>query len=358
MAEITAFSALNMSSSLYFYPITSSTVLSYGSDVIELRDPSREIDRFYGSFYFYGGGIESGEIDSYSHLTSNFEMEWLANNMNISVYTYLSFARSNDFSSLRSYILQGNDTIQGSRFGDVLDGVGGDDSLFGGAGTDTLLGGAGTDTLGGGAGADTLIGGLGNDCYIVDTPADQIFEVSGAAGGVDIVQSSVTWTLSSNVEKLTLTGSKAIKGTGNDLNNVMIGNKSNNILLGGNGNDVLNGGAGRDSLAGGAGSDLFLFSDYKGGLDRITDFSAAQGDRLGFVSGKFGTLPSGTLPGKCFYASASGTATTASQRFLFNTKTGSLAYDPDGRGKQAAVQVAVLQGLHHLSSNRLMILPS
>ena len=62
------------------------------------------------------------------------------------------------------------------------------------------------------------------------------------------MKSSVSWLLGDNIENLTLTGTGAIDGTGNDLNNVLTGNSAANILRGGEGNDTLNGVAGADSL--------------------------------------------------------------------------------------------------------------
>jgi Ca2+-binding RTX toxin-like protein len=108
-----------------------------------------------------------------------------------------------------------------------------------------LTGNTGDNTLNGGTGADTLIGGLGNDTYIVDNVADVITE--GASAGTDLVQSSVTYSLASNVENLTLTGTTAINATGNTLNNILIGNSAVNILDGGSGTDTMSGGAGNDT---------------------------------------------------------------------------------------------------------------
>jgi Ca2+-binding RTX toxin-like protein len=138
---------------------------------------------------------------------------------------------------------------------DTLNGKGAADQLFGGNGTDLLFGNGGADTLDGGAGADTMSGGTGNDLYIVDHTGDVIIENSGE--GTDSVQASVSYTLSANVENLTLTGTSAIDGTGNDGDNVITGNSAVNHLFGGLGNDTLDGGAGADTMSGGLGDDLY-----------------------------------------------------------------------------------------------------
>ncbi|TKB90751.1 MAG: calcium-binding protein [Nitrospira sp.] len=195
-----------------------------------------------------------------------------------------------------------NNVITGNGYTNVLFGLQGDDQLFGRAGTDTLIGGFGNDLLNGGTGADSMNGGDGNDTYVVDHVSDVAAE-SFAEDGVDTVQASVTHTLNQAIEHLTLTGSSAINGTGNALNNTLTGNSANNILsglngndrltggagndtlLGGNGNDVLTGGSGRDQLNGGAGSDRFDYnavseSPTSTGRDVITGFAGA-GTALG-----------------------------------------------------------------------------
>jgi Ca2+-binding RTX toxin-like protein len=113
--------------------------------------------------------------------------------------------------------------------------------------SNTLTGNSAANILNGGTGADTLIGGLGNDTYVVDNVSDTISETSTLASEIDTVQSSVTYTLSNNVENLTLTGSTAINGTGNSLNNTLTGNSTANILDGGSGADSLVGGLGNDT---------------------------------------------------------------------------------------------------------------
>ncbi|MGH8350337.1 MAG: beta strand repeat-containing protein, partial [Pseudomonas sp.] len=120
----------------------------------------------------------------------------------------------------------------------------------------TLTGNAAANTLNGGAGADVMIGGLGNDIYYIDHASDVVTETS-ATGGVDTLFSSVSRTLGNYQENLTLTGSAALTGTGNDLANTLTGNAATNHLYGGAGNDFLNGGAGVDRMTGDDGSDIY-----------------------------------------------------------------------------------------------------
>jgi trimeric autotransporter adhesin len=146
--------------------------------------------------------------------------------------------------------------ITGNGAANVLDGGLGDDTLTGGGGDDTLVGGDGLDRLNGGLGADVMRGGNGNDIYTVDDAGDQVIEeMAGALGGTDTVTSTVSFALGSNVENLTLSGTAAIDGTGNELANKLTGNNAANALSGGLGNDTLAGNGGADTLYGGANDD-------------------------------------------------------------------------------------------------------
>jgi len=107
-----------------------------------------------------------------------------------------------------------------------------------------LTGNTGNNVFDGGAGADAMAGGTGNDTYVVDNAGDTVTEAASA--GTDSVQSSITYTLGSNLENLTLTGTVAINGTGNTLNNTLVGNSAANTLSGGTGADAMSGGAGDD----------------------------------------------------------------------------------------------------------------
>ncbi|RCJ18045.1 hypothetical protein A6S26_29215 [Nostoc sp. ATCC 43529] len=170
---------------------------------------------------------------------------------------------------------------------DVINGFDGNDSLTGLGTNDTLNGGNGNDTLNGGAGADRMDGGDNDDLYIVDNVGDITTEVFGdALGGVDTVQSSVSYTLSANLENLTLTGFAAINGTGNFRNNVINGNSANNSLFGLDGNDTINGGLGNDFVDGGTGADIMDGGDNDDIyiVDNIFDVaSEVFGDALGGV---------------------------------------------------------------------------
>ncbi|MCX7086903.1 MAG: putative Ig domain-containing protein [Methylococcales bacterium] len=155
-----------------------------------------------------------------------------------------------------------NLTLNGTAAVDTLTGGVGNDTLNGLAGNDILLGNAGNDRLDGGVGNDTMKGGLGDDTYLLDSVSDSIIE--NLNEGIDSALSSVTYTLPANVEMLTLTGIGALSGTGNVLDNTLIGNAAVNTLNGGAGNDRLDGGAGADKLLGGIGNDIYV-------VDNISD---------------------------------------------------------------------------------------
>ncbi len=113
-----------------------------------------------------------------------------------------------------------------------------------------IIGTSGDDLIDGGIGVDTLTGGLGNDTYVVDASGDRIVE--GAGGGIDTVESTVSYALSSGVERLVLLGNAAINGTGvANVGNELVGNDGNNVLTdGGSGIDYLWGMGGDDVLGG------------------------------------------------------------------------------------------------------------
>ena len=196
---------------------------------------------------------------------------------------------------------------------------------------------AGNNTLNGGAGADTMSGGLGNDTYVVDNTGDVVTEAASA--GTDTVSASVTYTLSANVENLTLTGTAAINGTGNSLANVITGNVRNN------------------TLNGGAGADFFVFNTTLGSesIDRIGDFNVAD-DTIWLENDVFRAFAiMGALSGGAYNTGSA--ATETDDRIIYNPETGRLLYDADGAGGVAGVHFAtVTRPIGTLSSLDFMII--
>ena len=149
-----------------------------------------------------------------------------------------------------------------------ITGTAGNDTLTGTTFDDTLLGLGGNDAIDGGAGADTMIGGAGDDTYQVGQTGETVVEQANE--GFDTVVSRVSYTLTANVEALTLGGTSNLAGTGNALDNVLTGNSGANRLTGHAGNDQLDGGAGADIMVGGDGDD-FYYVDNVG--DAVTEYA-------------------------------------------------------------------------------------
>lgn len=183
------------------------------------------------------------------------------------------------------------DGIIGNALNNIIDGGGGNDSLTGGGGNDTLIG---------GSGADTLIGGTGNDTYVVDDGGDVAQETSTLVTEIDDVQSSVSFTLGANLERLTLTGDGDINGTGNSLANLITGNGGNNVLDGGAGIDTAVFSGVRANYAVLSGLGVLIFTDNVGGDGSD---SLLQIERVQFADG---TNFYGTAAADKFLAGAPG----------------------------------------------------
>jgi Ca2+-binding RTX toxin-like protein len=210
-----------------------------------------------------------------------------------------------------------------------------------------IIGNSGSNQLNGGAGIDTLIGGFGDDTYVVDSSTDTINELAGQ--GTDHIQSSVSFSLAAiaNVENLSLSGALNLNARGNSLNNLLIGN---------GGDNVLDGGLGNDNLIGGSGDDVFQFSttlDQINNVDRIIDFSAAD-DLIQLSQAVFSSLSLGSLFDSAFGLS---TATiSADSRIIYNSTSGMISYDADGRGSAESIAFAqVSPGLGIDSSSFLVV---
>ncbi|MGE3989836.1 Ig-like domain-containing protein [Pseudorhodoplanes sp.] len=155
--------------------------------------------------------------------------------------------------------------------------------VMGTPGADKKLSGTeGDDRIDGGVGADKMHGLAGNDTYVVDHKGDKVTEEAG--GGIDTVESSVTFKLAKNIENLILTGDADINATGNKEDNTITGNSGDNILNGGkDGNDtyVFNPNFGNDTIRNFVGNgadagdaiqfDSSIFADFDAVIAATTD---------------------------------------------------------------------------------------
>jgi Ca2+-binding RTX toxin-like protein len=189
----------------------------------------------------------------------------------------------------------GDNALDGRGGDNTLYGYGGEDGLWGGEDDDTMYGGddadalkgfGGDDVLDGGDGADAMWGGTGNDHYVVDDAADVVTEY--ADEGIDTVNVRINYyTLGDHVENLVMVaGTGGLTGTGNHLDNGIIGNEYDNGLNGGGGADtlkgaggadIIDGGTGADTMLGGEGYDIFIVDDAG---DVVTEYAGEGFDMV------------------------------------------------------------------------------
>jgi serralysin len=153
----------------------------------------------------------------------------------------------------------GADRIAAALGDDSIDGGDGVDYLRGDEGADRIVGGAEFDDINGNVGDDTASGGTGGDWVVGGKDQDQLY----GEDGDDIVYGN-------------LGADWCDGGEGND---IVRGGRENDTLFGQGGNDWLSGDRGDDTVTGGAGADVF-HSFGEAGLDRVTDFNRAEGDRV------------------------------------------------------------------------------
>ena len=129
---------------------------------------------------------------------------------------------------------------------------------------DTRFGRLGISHVASGSGDDTLV--TGSARYVLNEVEDE---------GYDSVRSTASYTLSDNVEKLDLLGTRDINATGNAEDNSLVGNRVNNELNGLGGDDRLKGGKGNDVLTGDDGMDTFVFGSGFD-MDTVIDFTHGE----------------------------------------------------------------------------------
>lgn len=98
---------------------------------------------------------------------------------------------------------------------------------------------------------------------------------------------------------------------------------------------------GNNTLTGGPGADQFRDQAPNDGIDTITDFTPAV-DKTQSLGSVFDGLAAGVVAAGKLVTASNPVASQASARFLLNTTTGMLAFDPDGTGAGAAVNLVTL----------------
>ncbi|MBD2520399.1 calcium-binding protein [Nostoc sp. FACHB-973] len=308
----------------------------------------------------------------------------------------------------------GDDIINGLSGNDILRGGVGNNTLNGGVGADTLNvdflssnnllnGGDGNDsltasgykydyrsyldgesgydlrplgnnTLNGGGGADTLdASGSLSDNVLYGGDGNDSLSISGYSQfDEDFFGGYSTFNSRSDGDN-TLNG-----GAGDDTLSVS-GSSGDNLLFGGDGNDflsisgyssdpgdpyyfydsrsngynTLSGGAGNDTLIGASGIVTFVFNSFNEGLDTIDDFNLGQVIRVSAV-GFGGGLSTGVLSASEFTIGTS--ATTSTQRFIYNSTTGALFFDQDGSAAGfTQVQFALVTAGLSLTNNNFAV---
>ena len=167
-----------------------------------------------------------------------------------------------------------------------------------------------------------------NGGLVSTTPVQAKISVSNVINGTDIA------------DTLNATATKG--GT-----DKIYGLEGNDKIIGGAGNDLIIGGAGNDTLSGGTGNDIF-YSDKAANKttnnDTITDFAPGTDD-LQFrmaIFDKLGATGAFVKNDQRFWSSTTGIAHDASDRLIYNTKSGVLSYDSDGTGSAKPVAIEVL----------------
>lgn len=188
MAIVTITAALNMETADFW----NGDLVSATSTEIVIVDGLRKSVITGEGFKYSPVGIIAGTIHEFEQ-TFDGSSEYEFTGLNTSAKAAFDLYKKDDPQGLLALALNGDDTITGSVYDDVLHGFDGKDKVSGGqgndvvygdAGDDTLIGNRGNDTLFGGADNDRLTGAGGNDHLWGGEGADR-FIFAGAASGED-----------------------------------------------------------------------------------------------------------------------------------------------------------------------------
>lgn len=254
------------------------TYVQRTSTLVSISSSGGFVDNFFGSGFTYNAqDIPSGgTVTRYQQLL-NGQVIFDLTGVNVPATQVVQWAMTGNNYGAMEVILGGADSIQGSNFGDLIGGFGGADTIMGGNGADSiagmdganyLRGDAGNDVLVGGANFDDINGNMGDDTASGGEGADWVVggkdqDMLSGSGGDDIVYGN-------------LGNDSCLGGVGNDL---VRGGQDQDLLFGEGGNDWMSGDRGSDTISGGAGADIF-HSFGEAGIDVVTDFNRAEGDRV------------------------------------------------------------------------------
>ncbi len=251
-----------------------------GNDWLSGGDGADSLMGRHGADTLDGGGGDDRLVlqDTDDWLDGGEGFDWLNISMGIFIHLGLSENQVSNgswlagFEAVDARAASAAMTMIGGLDGNYLFGGSASDSLMGNEGDDYLQGGAGNDTLAGGTGQNVLEGGAGNDFYQIESTDDLPLENTGE--GIDTISASIDFYLPADIETLILSSTgTALRGSGNEGNNLLIGNALANELTGGFGNDTIQGEVGDDTLQGGAGADLLIGGDGAGDWVSYADLS-------------------------------------------------------------------------------------
>ncbi|WP_375467818.1 calcium-binding protein [uncultured Nostoc sp.] len=260
----------------------------------------------------------------------------------------------------------GNDTLSATGFNgrydtptsgnNTLNGGAGDDSLdaFASTGNNLLSGGDGNDTINASfSDNDTIDGGTGNDLL-------SYFAYSAYSGnytkGITSTFNATTniGSITNDTNRVSYKNIERLDIIGTPYDDLIVGSNGDDTLDGYDGNDILIGGKGNDSLIGLSGTDTFAFNSFNQGIDRLDDFNTTNELIQVTAEGFGGGLSIGSLKTSQFTLGAS--ATTSTQRFIYNNITGALFFDQDGSGNAfTQVQFAQLSAGLSLTKNNFAV---
>ncbi|MFN9554078.1 MAG: glycosyl hydrolase family 18 protein [Dolichospermum sp.] len=146
--------------------------------------------------------------------------------------------------------------------------------------------------------------------------------------------------------------------TNDDTAGLLIGDATNNNLVGGSGNDTFLGLGGNDTLTGGLGADKFRFNSPSEGMDTITDFSKAQGDKIELFAPGFNSLVwtdgvTNALAPSVFSVGTSANSWT--NHIIYNNSNGIVYFDADALGSGLQVALAQLSPVLNLTNQDFIV---